>query len=311
MRQETGDPGVAAEAAAGLWTWLTDIWRFTIINVEGRPVTVGSLVVFVVLLSIGSWASSLVSRRVAGVLARRLRADEGAAAALRAVIFYVLLVTVVLLALRVVNVPLTIFAVLGGALAIGIGFGSQNVVNNFISGLIIMVERPIRVGNLIQLADLHGVVRHIGARSTRVLTGDNVEIIVPNSSFLENNVTNWTLSDDLVRARITVGVAYGSPVRRVEELLLQAAGGHDKVQTDPPPRVHFSDFGDNALAFELYFWVRIRRLFERLQVESDLRFRIDELFREAGVTIAFPQRDVHLDAPRPIPVRMVQDGAES
>lgn len=309
MRQEGVEPSVAVEAAAGLWQWFTDIWDFTLVNVEGRPVTIGSLVIFVLLLAIGSWASSLVSRRAAAVLTRRFRADEGAAAVIRAVLFYVLLVTVVLLALRVVKVPLTIFAVLGGALAIGIGFGSQNVVNNFISGLIIMVERPIRVGNLIQLADLHGVVRHIGARSTRVQTGDNVEIIVPNSTFLENNVTNWTLSDDLVRARISVGVAYGSPVRRVEELLLKAAREHEKVQSDPAPRVLFAEFGDNALAFELYFWVRIRRLFERHQVESDLRFKIDELFREADVTIAFPQRDVHLDAHRPIPVRMVQEGA--
>ncbi len=298
-------PPPAEEGIASLWRTVVDTWNLTIVDVDGRPVTIGSIAVFALLLIIGTWTCRFISRRIVGALARRFSVDEGAAAALQAVVFYVLLVSVVLLALKVVNVPLTVFAVLGGALAIGIGFGSQNIVNNFISGLIILVERPIRVGNLIQLGEIYGTVRHIGARSTRVVTGDNVEILVPNSSFLESNVTNWTLSDDQIRTRITVGVAYGSPVRKVEQLLLEAAKAHEHVLPDPAPQVLFADFGDNALVFQLLVWARIRRFVQRQRIESDLRFRIDELFREAGIVIAFPQRDIHLDTLRPLDVRVL------
>jgi potassium efflux system protein len=218
-----------------------------------------------------------------------------------------MIVLFTLLALRFVNVPLTLFTFLGGAIAIGVGFGSQNILNNFISGLVLLVERPIRVGDLIQLEDLYGTVEHIGTRSTCVRTATNMEIIIPNSTFLQSNVQNLTLGDNKVRTSVAVGLAYGSPTRDAARLLKRAAQEHGRVLESPEPFVWFVDFGDNALNFELHFWVEVRNLSEQKRVESDMRFKIDHLFRDAGISIAYPQRDIHLDNTRPLTIQLLNE----
>ena len=304
--READNARSVGDRLAAVWRWARGSWNAELFVVEERSITTGKLVVGISLLLAGLWIARLVARLIGRVVLRRIGLNEGAAAAAQAIIFYALLVTIALFALRLINIPLTVFTVLGGALAIGIGFGSQNLMNNFISGLIILAERPIRVGDLIQVGELHGIVQHIGARSTRVLTPNNIDIIVPNSSFLETNVTNWTLTEDRIRTQVVVGVAYGSPTREVIRLMKKAAEDHGKVLDKPPPAVLFTEFGDNALMFELTFWLRMRRMMDRRAVESDLRLRINELFREAGICIAFPQRDVHIDGLGPIDVRMVR-----
>jgi small-conductance mechanosensitive channel len=206
---------------------------------------------------------------------------------------------------------LTLFTFLGGAVAIGVGFGAQNLINNFISGFIIMAEQPIKIGDLIEIEGTFAMVEEIGARCTRIRTGANVHILVPNSSFLEKNIINWTLSDKEVRAQVTIGIVYGSPVREAERIILEVANEHKRVKKHPKPFVLFNDFGDNALIFDLYFWIRMERIMDRRIVESEIRFRIDELFREAGIVIAFPQRDVHLDIQKPLKFHMVKDGGIS
>jgi small-conductance mechanosensitive channel len=200
-----------------------------------------------------------------------------------------------------------VFTLAGGALAIGIGFGSQNILNNFISGLILLAERPIKVGDLIEVEGTFGQVERIGARSTSVKTFDNFHIIVPNSSFLESKVVNWTHTDKLVRISLVVGVAYGSPVRRVEEVLLEVVGEHERTVVPPDPVVLFEDFGDSALVFRALFWIVMNRPMDQRKVLSDLRYRVDDRFREEGITIAFPQRDVHLDTTRPLEVRVTDE----
>jgi small-conductance mechanosensitive channel len=206
-----------------------------------------------------------------------------------------------------VNIPLAVFAFLGGAVAIGVGFGAQNIINNFISGFILVTERPISIGDLIEVDGTLGGVEEIGARCTRVRTGENIHILVPNSTLLERNITNWTLSDKKIRTKVTVGVIYGSPVDKVKELLLRATEETDRVVKHPEPFVLFADFGDNALIFDVYFWISIEKVIERKRIESSVRFRIDDLFREAGIVIAFPQRDVHLDAHKPLELRILDD----
>jgi potassium efflux system protein len=230
------------------------------------------------------------------------------AVALTKILYYFGVLIILLFSMRMINLPITAFAFVGGALAIGVGFGAQNLINNFISGFIIMAERPIRLGDLIEIEGNFARVEDIGPRCTRIRTGDNIHILVPNSSFLEKNIVNWTLSDQKVRAHVTVGVAYGSPVREVERLLVRAAKENEKVLQDPEPLVLFRDFGENALIFSLYFWVSMETLLERLLLESDIRFRIDELFRDAGIVIAFPQRDVHLDTSKLLKLRVVGPG---
>jgi len=281
------------------------IWNHELYVIDDRVVRVkqgvfalGVLIIGILLLNQGI---RLFRKRV--LPRTTLKPNE--AVALTKVVYYFGVLFILLFSMRMMNLPITAFAFFGGALAIGVGFGAQNLINNFISGFIIMAERPIRIGDMIEIEGNFARVEDIGPRCTRIRTGDNIHILVPNSSFLEKSIVNWTLSDQKVRAHVVVGVAYGSPVREVERLLVQAANDQDTVLRDPPPFAHFRDFGDNALIFYLSFWVSMTTLGERFALESRIRFRIDELFREAGIVIAFPQRDVHLDASKPIELKLL------
>jgi potassium-dependent mechanosensitive channel len=285
-----------------------DVWNAALFSVGGEPITVGAILLAVLLVGLGYAVSRAVSRLASRVLAARVTLEPGAAVATETLTFYALFIAFAIISLNVVKFPLTAFTIAGGAVAIGVGFGSQNVMNNFISGLILLFERPIRAGDLVSVEGTHGIVEHIGARSTRIRAPDNTHMIVPNSHLVENSLINYTLSDDVLRTSVTVGVTYGSPVRTVEQLLKQALGESASILAEPPPRVLFADFGDNALVFDVMFWLRSRTILERRQIESDLRYRINDLFAQAGIVIAFPQRDVHLDTLRPLEVRVIGGG---
>ncbi|MDH3572402.1 MAG: mechanosensitive ion channel [Desulfobacteraceae bacterium] len=286
---------------------VTNIWDLELWVIDEHGVTVKKLVMALIILIVGF----IFVKRIFLFWVRRLLArvhmKETTTAAVEKIINYIVVFLIILFALRVVNMPLTLFTFLGGAVAIGVGFGAQNLINNFISGFIVMAEQPIKIGDLVEIEGMFAMVEEIGARCTRIRTGGNVQILVPNSSFLEKNIINWTLSDKEVRAQVTVGVIYGSPVREVERLMLQVADEHTRVRKAPKPFVLFNDFGDNSLVFDLYFWISMNRIMDRRIIESDIRFHIDELFREAGIVIAFPQRDVHLDTQKPLEFRLVKD----
>jgi len=284
--------------------WLLQIWRFEILNFEGRPLTVSKVVTGLFILIFSIQLARIFSRKLHDLF-NRMGMNPSTAGATKNLLFYGLLIISAMITLEIIEIPLTIFTLLGGAVAIGIGFGSQNLMNNFISGLILLVERPIQVGNLIQIGDLHGTVTSIGGRSTMVRTGTNVDIIIPNSSFLEQNVVNWTLVDDRIRTCVKVGVAYGSPVTLVSQLLSKAASAEPAVLKDPEPIVLFSDFGDSALLFEVHFWTKMRSIMDRWRTESRLRFIITDLFEKEGIVIAFPQCDIHLNTVKPVEITMV------
>lgn len=284
------------------------VWDFELMAVEDRSVTVGKLIIALLLFFVGYWASGSLSTRTADWLESRFELDEGAAAGIESILFYLLVVIFTLLALQVAAVPLTVFAFLGGALAIGIGFGSQNLVNNFISGLILLVERPIRVGDRVEVDGIFGLVTRVGARCTRIKTPRNIEVLVPNSYFLESSMVNWTLTDHKVRMDIPIGVAYGSDLQLVKRLLLGAAEAHGLVLKKPDPHVVFLEHGDSSLNMELRVWVKMIRGMTKDQVPSDLRFMIDLAFRDNHVEIPFPQRDLN---PRgPLEVRLLREDAE-
>jgi potassium efflux system protein len=295
----------------GLWSKIEGIWQIELWVIDERAVTVKKVVVALLILIIGM----ILLKRITPIFGKRLlkvkRLDQSSTAAVQKVLYYIALFFLILFALKTVNIPLTAFTFLGGAVAIGVGFGAQNLINNFISGFILMVERPVKIGDLVEVESNYGVIEEIGARATRIRTAGNVHLLVPNSSFLEKNIINWTLSDQKIRANITVGVAYGADTRKVTERMLEAVRGHEKVLKEKKIFVLLNDFGDNALIFDVYFWIRIRRPMERRMVESDIRFRIDELFREAGIVIAFPQRDIHLHTSKPIDLRLSKDDDES
>ena len=285
-----------------MWEEIDKIWSYQVWVIDGQVVSLGKVVVSILIILVGILISSFVVRLLARRLARLAHLKETTASVLEKTLRYSLIVIITLFALRIVNIPLGAFAFLGGALAIGVGFGAQNLINNFISGFILMTERPIHIGDLVEVDKVVGRIEEIGGRCTKVRTGENIHILVPNSKFLENNIINWTLSDQNIRSKVMVGVIYGSPVRKVEELLLQAVRENPKVIQNKESMVVFNDFGDNSLVFEVYFWINVPTILARRRIESNIRFRIDELFREAGIVIAFPQRDVHLYASKPIKV---------
>jgi small-conductance mechanosensitive channel len=205
---------------------------------------------------------------------------------------YFVLVIGFMVGLPTVGIDLSALTFIAGAVGVGVGFGLQNVTNNFISGIIILFERPIKIGDRIEVGDVNGDVVHIAARSTTVRTNDNIAIIIPNSSFISSNVINWSHGDSKVRFRLPVGVAYSSDVRRVEKLLLEVAKENENVLEDPPSRVVFKEFGESALKFELRVWSS-RLLHRRGVLISQLNFAIFEKFKEHGIQIPYPQRDLH------------------
>lgn len=280
------------------------VWSYALFTLDGQPMTVGKLITGVILLIIGLRLSKRAADVVDERFLARLDVDLSMRFTLRRVFFYFLVVVVTLTVLRALSVPITVFTVIGGALALGFGFGSQHVVSNFISGIIMMIERPIRVGDLISVDGNDGTVETIGIRATHLSTADNKKVIIPNSFFLEKAVINSTLNDDVIRREVTVGVAYGSNPGRVRELLEEAWRAHSDILRTPTPRILFQDFGDNALIFTVQFWVRLGGERLAIEVASDLRFLIADIFGREGVAIPFPQRDVRIDFTRPVPVEV-------
>ncbi|MCO6047689.1 mechanosensitive ion channel [Aeoliella sp. ICT_H6.2] len=285
-----------------------NIWSYELASTkDDNPITVGKVVMGALLLVLGFAISKRLSRFFGRRILPRLGVQEGAAHALGSLTFYALVCCATLLALRLVNVPLTLFTFLGGALAIGVGFGSQRLVNNFLSGLILLTERPVRVGDMIQLGEVIGIVEAIGTRSTRIRTETNLEIIVPNSALVENNVSNWTLSDPTIRTLVKVGVQYGSPTDQVVEIMESVAEQHIRVLDAPESFAWFTGFGDNALEFELHFFLVFRNLTEQKRIQSELRLEIERRFRQANIVVAYPQRDVHLDTSQPLQIHFSGD----
>ena len=309
LAELTGNVGLA-QILSKAWNSSMAVWNFEITTIDDAPFTVGSLILGLLLFVVGLWASRLGAGAIGRVAVGRLKLDAGAAQAIQTFSFYAMLAAFTMLALRTIHFPLTAFAFLGGALAIGIGFGSQNVMNNFISGLILMLERPVRAQDVVEIDGAHGVIQKIGPRSTQIRSTDGRHIVVPNSFFLESNVVNWTLSDDLMRTKVSVGVAYGSPTRQVKQLIEEVIEAEPLVLNTPPANVIFDAFADNSLNFDVYFWVTARSPMSVRDVASRVRFRIDDVLREHNITIAFPQRDVHLNSGSPIEERIVNDRAK-
>lgn len=247
--------------------------------------------IFALLVALTGWIKHLIDKR----WLRHMNMDRGARDAMVTLSGYIGFVVAILVALTVAGIDLGGLALVGGALALGIGFGLQAIASNFVSGLILLFERPIKAGDFVTVGDTEGFVRRIRIRATDIETLDNQNVLVPNSELVSGRVTNWVLRNPQGRLRIQVGVAYGSDVELVRNLLQQVGRDHEDVISDggaPAPRALFMGFGDSSLDFELR--VRIRRIEKRYTVISDINFEIDKAFRENNIAIPFPQRDLHL-----------------
>ena len=220
---------------------------------------------------------------------------------------YAIVLVGFLLTLSVLGVDFTNLAIIGGALGVGIGFGMQTIVNNFVCGLIMLFERPVKVGDSVEFGSQMGRVKQVGLRATVVATYDNAEIVVPNADLITSQVTNWTLAERRRRLKLPVGVAYGADVALVIQTLMECAEDNVLVLSNPKPAVIFFGFGDSSLDFELRVW--IADFDSRRVVQSEINQDIDQRFRELGIEIPFPQRDLHLRSidPSVAGLRIVED----
>ena len=300
-------------------------WNFELIAVEDtlevdgkqvvgtRSVTIGKVFLALILIVAGYALAQLAAGLLSRMLVRFFGWQPAHAGIMRSWVLALELMLLVAIVMFWVKIPLTVFAFLGGAVAIGLGFGMQTMMKNLISGLMVLGERPFRIGDLVEVGGIRGNVTNIGLRASTITDVNGIETIIPNSTFIEQNLTNWTYTSGRVRFNVKVGVAYGSPVGEVTRLLEDIAGRHDKVLKTPAPEVLFEDFAGDALMFSLYYWLDVRTGTPSRQVASDLRAMIEAGFSAQGIAIPYAQRDVHLDATTPLPVRVVpaQEPAEN
>lgn len=262
-------------------------------RIPGLGLSILVLFRLLVLLAAVFWLSSSLKRFVF----RRFLSSSGLSRSLQytlaQIIGYLILFIGAAVALQNAGIDLSALALFAGAIGVGIGFGLQNITSNFISGIILLIERPVEIGDRVEVGGVAGLVSEIRARSTTVVTNDNIAMIIPNSKFVEDTVTNWTHADPKVRFRIPISVAYGSDVEKVRELLLAVGRSHPLALADPPPSVFFDGFGESALDFELAVWTQ-EMSYRPRRFRSELNFAIEKAFREAGIEIPFPQRDVRI-----------------
>jgi small-conductance mechanosensitive channel len=254
--------------------------------------TLAGAFMVVVIILVGYLLAKALTFLLQNFVLVRLRLKRGLPYAISKVTYYFCLVLVGLAAVSAAGVELNKFTVLTGALGVGLGFGMQNIVNNFVSGLILIFERPIHVGDIVDVGGLEGTVRRIGARSSTVVTFQGAEVIVPNSSLLSNQLINWTLSSPWRRIDILIKVAYGTDPEQLTKLLVGVAESHPGVLLQRPPVALFRGFGESALNFELRFWSSQQDTW--LQLQSDVTVAVAKALREAGIEIPFPQRDLRI-----------------
>ena len=277
---------VSAVNAAGvplLWT----------APLPGINLSLFQLFLLITLLVSVFWISSKTKRFLFNRYLVRSGLDRSLQYAIAQIVSNLVLVIGIFVVLENTGIHLGALTVFAGAVGVGVGFGLQNIASNFISGLVILAERPITIGDRVEVAGVVGQIQQIRARSTVILTNDNISMIVPNTKFIDSPVTNWTYGDPRVRFRIPIGVAYGSDVNKVREALIAAGSGNAHVLTDPAPSVFLKQFGESSIDFELVVWSS-EMSHRPSRFQSDLNFAIEEKLREAGIEIPFPQRDLHI-----------------
>jgi small-conductance mechanosensitive channel len=276
--------------------WLERIKEFldiTIVKAGGTEVSLWTLLYLLVLMFLLFYLSGKMKKWLVEKVLIKGKMAFGARQALATIIRYFVIAFGVVILLQTAGINLTAFHVLAGTVGIGVGFGLQNIASNFVSGLIILFERPIKIGDRVEVGNVEGDVIEINARSTTVVTNDNIAIIIPNSKFVTENVVNWSLTGSDVRFRVPVSVAYGSDIGKVVELLEAIGRDNPDVLETPPPAVRFLAFGDNGLFLELRVW-STTLTHRKATLISALNFAINEKFQEHGIEMPYPQRDIRI-----------------
>jgi len=286
---------VAKEKAQGIFDWFAEIMNFGLFNLGDSKLTIGLLLTlilsFLVLFVGAEWIRKLIVNKILS----RYQLDLGTRRSIGTMVKYFLILAGIFSILQTNGLDLSAFGILAGAVGVGIGFGLQNITNNFISGLIILLEQPIKEGDRIEVGDVSGDVIKISARSTMIVTNDNISIIVPNSQFIDSQVINWSHNDRNIRFNFPVGVAYKEDPQKIRQILLDIAKNNSGILNLPEPDVLFDEFGDSSLNFNLRVWTS--EYINRPKVlKSQLYYEIFRRFKEEGVEIPFPQRDLNLSS---------------
>lgn len=270
-----------------------DFLSIHLIDIGNSSVTLWTFLYFICL----AWLLFFLTARLRKWIVYKVFSDSkielGVRLAVGTIIRYGVLILGLIVVVQTVGINLSAVTILAGALGVGIGFGLQNITNNLVSGIIILFERPIKVGDRIQVGDVFGDVVSISMRSTMVVTNDNISVIVPNSEFISSRVINWSYTDRNVRFNIPVGVAYKEDPENVKRILLEVADNEEGVLKDPKPDVLFSEFGDSSINFNLRIWTS-SYITTPGMLKSKLYFEIFKKFKENNIEIPFPQRDLHI-----------------
>lgn len=268
-------------------------WNFELFRAGDNAFTTRNIVMLVFSLFLLFYLTSKIKKLLVRKIFPRYDLNMGVGESIATIIRYVLLIIGLFIILQTSGIDLSALGILVGALGVGIGFGLQNITNNFISGIIILFERPVKVGDRIEVGGLIGNIVSISARSTTVLTNDNIAVIVPNSDLVSNQVINWSHNNKSVRLNFPVGVSYNEDPEMIRKLLVEVANANPAVNQNPPPDVLFDNFGDSSLDFELRVWSDEYSDKPKI-LKSQLYFAIFRKFKEHNIEIPFPQRDLHL-----------------
>jgi small-conductance mechanosensitive channel len=274
--------------------------NFKLFEINKTAVTPSSIFMFVIFVAAFALTSRLLQRVLKAHLFSRMRIDEGMQYTLTRIIHYLVMIIGAVVAFQFIGIDLTGLAVIVGFLSVGIGFGLQNITSNFVAGLILLLERPIKIGDRIMVGNQEGDVVEINMRSTTIRTLNNIAVIVPNSEFVSSKVENWSYGDETVRVDVNVGVSYESDLETVIRSLREVAAEHPEVLKNPAPDVLHTGFGDSAWNMRLRIWLEDSQ--RHLEVHSEINCAIVRKFQQNRVEIPFPQRDLHVRSPLPLPI---------
>lgn len=279
---------------------ISRVLNYTLFELNKEPVSIASILMFILMMIIFFTLSRLLNRIILRKLLIKLKIEDGTRYTMLRVNHYVIMILGAIVAFQFVGIDLSGLAVIFGLLSVGIGFGLQNITSNFISGLILLFERPIKIGDRVTVGDTEGDVLAINIRSTTIRTLNNITIIVPNSEFISSNVINWSHGDPKIRINILVGVSYNSDIDIVLKALYEVAAEHPEVLKEPKADIIFRGFGDSSWDMDLRVWISHPK--RHHIIRSQLNIAIVRKFRKYGVEIPFPQRDLHVRSPLPLPL---------
>lgn len=281
------------ETVSDFFAIMNDFLSQKLFSIGESSLTVGLLITLVFSIFLLLIISEFVRKILVNRVLSKYQIERGTRQSVGTIVKYVIIIAGMVSILQTNGIDLSAFGILAGALGVGIGFGLQNITNNFISGLIILFEQPIKVGDRIEVGDISGDVIKISARSTTIVTNDNISVIIPNSQFIDSQVINWSHNDRNIRFNFPVGVSYNEDPEQVKSILLEVAKANEGVLPSPAPDVLFDDFADSSLNFYLRVWTS-EYINKPKVLKSQLYYEIFRRFKEEGIEIPFPQRDIHI-----------------